>query len=671
MDESKTDPDWNSFYSTDYTSHTSYRPLLTVTYSYSLPTGLSNGGIYSFQNVGSNSIMNVHNGTNANDTNVYQINTSPSSATNAQKFKLDYVSSMDCYYLRAMCSSSGTNRVLDIVKSDGFVEDGGNVQIYKPVDDLAQYWLIIHLGGGEFLLLPRTNANLALTTYGNSNGTSGGQTSTSAGNIFVSYYNGSDYQKWKIYDHSSSGYIIPNNGSILSLNYSTISVDEGETKTIIATTNPSGLTVSWSTDSPSVATVNSQGVVTGVAAKASPVTITASVSLPNETTYTETCQVYTTAADGVYYIKNQKSGYYMTANNVSIANLTDVIQTSKYGTSYTDIQKLTQMWKIKYLSDGRYSIRPMHKLTMGLDVTISNVDIFGIGVTDTLSGVADCAEWTIDRYTNSSSGCIFMNKGLISSTAHISGGNTTSGASVVAENYASTTDYRWDLEIISNPPCGIIFYNSHSCEYITSVTQMISAGKTRSLSQMSLIPAFYSGGSIDQSLYWFSSDSSVVTVNSSSGSITGVSVGNATIYGRKSVSGVYYYISYDVRVIPIYDAYHGYAGVFSNGSQAGMSASISLPWFYPFVEDSGESVWVSSSKDSSGRWVQIGVCYYSTYSNYKIYTETFQSGVYARNTHGDKFPGNTISCKVEYSDDTSLWEASCNGIVYASGPLSS
>ena len=200
---------------------------------------------------------------------------------------------------------------------------------------------------------------------------------------------------------------------------------------------------------------------------------------------------------------------------------------------------------------------------------------------------------------------------------------------------------------------------------------MISAGKTRSLSQMSLIPAFYSGGSIDQSLYWFSSDSSVVTVNSSSGSITGVSVGNATIYGRKSVSGVYYYISYDVRVIPIYDAYHGYAGVFSNGSQAGMSASISLPWFYPFVEDSGESVWVSSSLDSSGRWVQIGVCYYSIYSNYKIYTETFQSGVYARNTHGDKFPGNTISCKVEYSDDTSLWEASCNGIVYASGPLSS
>ena len=207
--------------------------------------------------------------------------------------------------------------------------------------------------------------------------------------------------------------------------------------------------------------------------------------------------------------------------------------------------------------------------------------------------------------------------------------------------------------------------------YTAPVTQFISAGKTRSLSQMSLIPAFYSGSSIDQSLYWYSSDPSIVTVNSSSGSITGVSVGNATIYGRKVVNGVYYDISYSVKVIPIYSTYHGYAGVFSDGSQSGMSALISLSWFYPYVEDSGESVWVSTSIDSNGWWVQIGVRYYSTYSNYKLYTETFQSGIYTVNTHGNMYPGDTFTCRVEYSTDTLLWQASCNGTVYTSGPLSS
>jgi len=464
-------------------------------------------------------------------------------------------------------------------------------------------------------------------------------------------------------------YVVMTYTPTISLNYSSFDIDEGSTRTITATTHPSGLSISWSTSNSTAATV-SGGLVTGVAAKTIPVTITASVTVDG-TPYKATCQVFVTIPDGVYYLKNQKSGYYMTVKNGKISNLTDVIQTLQYSTVNNDVYQITQLWKVKYLSDGRYSIRPMHKLNMGLDVTSSNVDIFGIGTTDTLSGVPYYAEWTIERYTNSSSGCILKNDGLSSKTAHISGGSTSAGASVVVDNYSSTTDYRWILDIVSVPPCGIIFYNSHSNEYTAPVTQFISAGKTRSLSQMSLIPAFYSGSSIDQSLYWYSSNPSIVTVNSSSGSITGVSVGNATIYGRKIVNGVYYYISYPVKVIPIYSSYNGYAGVYSNGSQSGMSASISLPWFYPYVEDSGESVWVSTSIDSNGWWVQIGVRYYSTYSNYKLYSETYQSGIYTINTHGNKYPGDTILCKVEYSADTSLWQASCNGTIYASGPLSS
>ena len=539
MDESKTDPDWNSFYSTDYTSHTSYRPLLTVTYSYSLPTGLSNGGIYSFQNVGSNSIMNVHNGTNANDTNVYQVNTSPSGATNAQKFKLDYVSSMDCYYLRAMCSSSGTNRVLDIVKTDGFVEDGGNVQIYKPVDDLAQYWLIIHLGGGEFLLLPRTNANLVLTAYGNSNGTSGGQTSTSAGNIFVSYYNGSDYQKWKIYDHSSGGYVIPNNGSPISLYCSAPKVAEGFTRTITAITNPSNLPVTWSSSAPSVATVNSQGVVTGVAAKTSPVTITASVTLPNSTTCTATCQIYVTIPDGVYYIKNINSNHYLQVKDGKMANGTDVIQYTKYGTGYSDVTKLRQMWKVKYLEDGKYSIRPMNKLDRGLDVTSGNVDIWSVATSDTLSSVPVYAQWTIERYSGSTSGLIFKNKGQSDLTMQVNNASTSINASIVASQYSSTGNCRWMAELITTPPSGIILYDTETSSLVYDPIKYVAPEEICSLDGLHLVAAVYSGNVINQTVTWTSGNETIASVESATGEVTGAKPGMVAITASKSIAGVY------------------------------------------------------------------------------------------------------------------------------------
>lgn len=42
--------------------------------------------------------------------------------------------------------------------------------------------------------------NLALTAYGTADGTSGGTSSTSAGNVFLSTYSDSNYQKWKIID---------------------------------------------------------------------------------------------------------------------------------------------------------------------------------------------------------------------------------------------------------------------------------------------------------------------------------------------------------------------------------------------------------------------------------------------------------------------------------------
>ena len=397
----------------------------------------------------------------------------------------------------------------------------------------------MHLGGGEFLLLPRTNANLVLTAYGNSNGTSGGQTSTSAGNIFVSYYNGSDYQKWKIYDHSSGGYVIPNNGSPISLYCSAPKVAEGFTRTITAITNPSNLPVTWSSSAPSVATVNSQGVVTGVAAKTSPVTITASVTLPNSTTCTATCQIYVTIPDGVYYIKNINSNHYLQVKDGKMANGTDVIQYTKYGTGYSDVTKLRQMWKVKYLEDGKYSIRPMNKLDRGLDVTSGNVDIWSVATSDTLSSVPVYAQWTIERYSGSTSGLIFKNKGQSDLTMQVNNASTSINASIVASQYSSTGNCRWMAELITTPPSGIILYDTETSSLVYDPIKYVAPEEICSLDGLHLVAAVYSGNVIDQTVTWTSGNETIASVQSATGRVTGVCPGTVAITASKSIAGVY------------------------------------------------------------------------------------------------------------------------------------
>lgn len=203
VDEGKTNTDYNGFWSADYTK-AAKRPVLTVSYGYSLPSSLTNGSVYSFKNVGSGSFMTVHDGKDANYTNVYQKNTTVSNLTASQKFKLEQVSATGGYLLRAMCSSNGTNRVVDIqrVGTENYVKSGNNAYLYTATAPKTQQWFIVGVGTNQFKIVLRSNMNLALSAYGTANGTSGGNTSTSAGNVFLSTYSDSAYQRWEIVDEN-------------------------------------------------------------------------------------------------------------------------------------------------------------------------------------------------------------------------------------------------------------------------------------------------------------------------------------------------------------------------------------------------------------------------------------------------------------------------------------
>ena len=148
--------------------------------------------------------MTVNGTTPANNSNIYQIQNDEDIAATNQKFKLEYVSSTGGYLLRSMCSSSGTDKVVSIYRAGKELGTNMNVRLYSATDSISQEWLIVPVNEDAFKIVPRANMSLALTAYGDDDGTNAGRLPTSKGNIFVQTYAGNDTwsQQWYIYNNS-------------------------------------------------------------------------------------------------------------------------------------------------------------------------------------------------------------------------------------------------------------------------------------------------------------------------------------------------------------------------------------------------------------------------------------------------------------------------------------
>lgn len=155
--------------------------------------GIVSGTIYNIKNVNSGKYLNVHNGVDANGTNVYQW-TKDGSAE--QNFKVIYSAATDSYKFYAMCSSSGNGRVVDILNHGNPLANGQNVNLWTEESAIAQQFVIIPLGQGQYRIACKYNTALYLTANGTSNGTSTGTSSSSAGNVYISGYVESMTQHW-------------------------------------------------------------------------------------------------------------------------------------------------------------------------------------------------------------------------------------------------------------------------------------------------------------------------------------------------------------------------------------------------------------------------------------------------------------------------------------------
>lgn len=341
-------------------------------------------------------------------------------------------------------------------------------------------------------------------------------------------------------------YVVMTYDAAITLNYSSVTLVEGNTKTLTATTRPSGQTVTWSTSNDTLATVNSNGVVT--AKTAGNVTITATMVDSSGITHYAECTVCVVLPDGVYYIKNKDSNYYLTTSGDGVVTQ-DVYQYSKYSSNTSELSRIRQMWKIKHLGSGLYSVRPYNKLNMGLcttnnsGLTYDDVYASSMGTTDTVSGVSQLAIW---RITNAFGGYIFENN-VTDACMRIASSSTALNASIITHFFTMSDNCLWELSKISSPPAGAYLYDMSNNTIVTTATVSIDVGTTKTLSQLGLSAVAYSGTNISQSFTWSSSDTTVATV-SSNGAVTGVSSGITTITGYVYRNNTYYYVSYTIRV---------------------------------------------------------------------------------------------------------------------------
>ena len=330
-------------------------------------------------------------------------------------------------------------------------------------------------------------------------------------------------------------------GSI-SLSASQIGVDKGGIAALIATTNPPGSVVTWSSSNTSIATVNGSGIVTGV--NIGETTVTAQFT-SSGSTYTATCKVYVTIADGVYRIQNNYSKLYMsTADRAS--SLANVYQETADSGSETGLR---QMWRIKYLADGYYSIRPMHNLNTALSVYNNDAYVNTASTADVLSAFPLSAWWKIGMFESFT---YFYPASGAATALMLASDTTATGANItVSANDHSAARQQWLLSKVASPPSGVRWYDNFSNPITGTPERYLTPGETKTLSALKLMPVSYNSSNISQTFEWSSSNTNVATVNASTGQVTTVAPGTATIRARKVLNGQEKLLTFTLNVTEI------------------------------------------------------------------------------------------------------------------------
>lgn len=354
--------------------------------------------------------------------------------------------------------------------------------------------------------------------------------------FYAGEYSTIDYRPYMVLEYKQD----------LILNLTKKDINEGGSFTLTATTQlgvPEDL--SWSSNATTVASVSpsgNSGVVTAL--KAGQAIITATATDADGETISATCIVYVKIPDGTYYISNAGSGLCM-ANHDSTVDDDSVFITNKNTTTVT---QPTQFWEITYTHDGWYVIRPVDRPLAVLTANSSGGVIVQDFAQNATIQIKD--SWTISW---SSLGYVFKHKGLNALTAPTP--NNPESMLQTATPILSVKCH-WEL----SDAVGIVLRDSTTLRSIPASTEIyIEKGDTLTIADLGIS---YSHCGVLRCVSWSPIDESICTTVISSGTVTGINLGQTAITLSANIAGVQYSQSYTlicvktINIEVIYD--HAY-----------------------------------------------------------------------------------------------------------------
>ena len=290
-----------------------------------------------------------------------------------------------------------------------------------------------------------------------------------------------------------------------------VEIKEGETRTL-SVPGYTG-TITWTTDDAAIATVSAEGVVTGINAGKTMVTALAGNEVLAEYT------AYVSISEGTYYIRSTYGVYMGTSGQIA-----DGTGAYLFAKATSGRAQLNQLWRIDYLGTGYYSIRPLYNMNMGLcsengvpgDAVITN-----IGASDKLADVPATNRWSISRTAN---GLEFYCAGTSYMT--LCADQPYTGAKVVTKiGTTNLSGCYWSLEKVTDIPMQVLLMDAQTGTSVLGITKYIGPGQKYTLSDLGLMATVVSVDGANQSISLSVSDSTDVSIDTDSKTITGITVG--------------------------------------------------------------------------------------------------------------------------------------------------
>lgn len=211
--------------------------------------------------------------------------------------------------------------------------------------------------------------------------------------------------------------------------------------------------------------------------------------------------------------------------------------------------KIRQLWKIHYYGSGSVSIRLLYKLDMGLYSSDDNV--VSITTVGTGTEVPNANRWTI---VQEDAGYVFRHVGTVSKCMRVASGAFSPGIGVITAVYSTTNaSFYWTLTEDTSVADQLLLINTQAGLPAHNAVRVLRPGESMTLAEANLTASFVSRGTNYAEQTWSSSDTSVATVNSSTGTVTALSDGQSTIKVQVFFAGNFYSKTYTMAVIPLPD----------------------------------------------------------------------------------------------------------------------